>query len=75
MPFSFVLPGTAVNGTDYAAVALQNKIPAGKSSVDIIIDPRNRNLNSERKIKITLSDASYYTVGTRTATVTIKAAP
>ena len=75
MPFSFVIPGTAVNGTDYAKVALSNNIPAGKSFVDIIITPLKNNPGSQRQMKLTLTDASYLTVGTRTATVTIKAAP
>ena len=75
MPFSFVLPGSAVNGDDYAAVSLNAKILAGKTYVDIVITPLKKNLSSERQMTLTLTDASYLTVGTRTAKVTIKAAP
>ncbi len=76
MPFTFVLTGTAVNGTDYVSIPLSASIPAGSTQVTITITPRNQNLGKgNRNVKMTLTSTTYFTLDNASAAVNIKDAP
>jgi subtilase family serine protease len=70
---SYSLTGTAGNGVDYAAVQTTATIPAGASSVEVVITPiDDTTVESNESVVLTLSPASGYVVGAPSSgTVTI----
>ena len=73
LPVSFVLTGTARNGTDYFGVALSATIGAGVASTTVSILPFDHAvLDGDQSVILNLSSASHYLVGeSDSATVTI----
>jgi hypothetical protein len=73
LPVSFVLTGTARNGTDYFGVALSATIGAGVSSTTVSVLPFDAAiLEGDQTVILNLSPASHYVVGeSDAATVTI----
>ncbi|MBI4660133.1 MAG: HYR domain-containing protein [Verrucomicrobia bacterium] len=56
--------GTAQNGRDYQLIADTTTIPAGSSSVDIMVQPSDdTELESPESVVLTLSASALYTVG------------
>jgi len=64
LPVSYVLTGTARNGTDFFGVALNATIAAGASSTTVSILPFDTTpMAAEETVILTLSPASHYLIG------------
>jgi Calx-beta domain len=70
---NYTLAGTAINGTDYVALAESRTIPAGSSTATIIVTPINdTRMEGNETVVVTLSSRPAYTIGSpSSATVTI----
>ncbi|MGI0486316.1 Calx-beta domain-containing protein [Pantanalinema rosaneae CENA516] len=70
---SYTVGGTATNGTDYTAITETVTIPAGQSSVNVIITPiDDLDVEGDETVNLTLTSSASYTLSTATtATVTI----
>ena len=74
---NYTIGGTAVNGTDDAALSGTVTIPAGQSSATITVSPVLDNLlEGDETVVVTLASATLYAVGSpASGTVTIVDAP
>ena len=70
---SYVLSGTAINGTDYNTITLGIVIPVGASSVNLVVTPIDDTLaeGSESVVCSLTSDSSYMVGAPSAAAVTI----
>jgi len=70
----YTLKGDAVNGEDYEKLPGEAAIPAGKSSVDVVVNPvDDGKKEGAEAVKLTISESGAYTIGTPGgATVSIK---
>jgi len=73
---TYTIGGTAVNGSDYAAIQSTAIIPAGAASVAIEITPLGETLTEEETVVLTLAtDFGYSVGGAGAATVTLSESP
>ena len=70
---NYTVRGTAINGTDYVALAGSRTIPAGSSTATIIVTPINdTRMEGSETVVVALSSRPAYTIGSpSSATVTI----
>ena len=72
LPVAFSVSGTASNGEDYAKLSGTVTLPAGETSVDILISPWNEMLvEGDETVSITLLPGPYIVGNARVATVTV----
>jgi hypothetical protein len=72
---NFTVTGSALNGTDYTAVAVTATFAAGEATVDVVVEPlADAFVESAETVILTLTADPAYAVGTpSSATVTIAA--
>jgi hypothetical protein len=77
LPVSFTLGGTAVNGSDYQAIATTGTIGAGSSSTTVTITPIPNDIaQADPTVTLSLAGSPYYDPGAASAaTVTIQVKP
>lgn len=69
----YSLAGTATNGEDYALLAESAVIPAGETSVTIVVDPiHDGAVEGDETVVLTLSSSVTYEIARGSAVVTIK---
>jgi Ca2+-binding RTX toxin-like protein len=73
LPVSYVLTGTATNGTDYTTIPLTTTILANQSSANLLVTPINDpSVEGNETVTLTLTDTPAYDLGASpTATVII----
>ncbi len=66
LAFSYVLTGTAGNGSDYQTIPLTASIPSGQSNLKITVTPIDDALDEPNEtVVLTLASASHYSLGTQ----------
>ena len=74
LPVFFTLGGTAVNGTDFASIASPVSLPAGETTVQVIVSTlQDSAQESYENVTLTLAANAFYTLGGATfAEVTVQ---
>ncbi|MBZ4422496.1 Calx-beta domain-containing protein [Myxococcus sp. RHSTA-1-4] len=72
LSIAFTVTGTAVQGTDYAALTSPLTLPAGATSVGLPVSPiDDAAKEGSETVVVTLTAAAGYTLGTSSATVSV----